>query len=48
MYKILNNLAAQNLNHLFLKMRNCSIFYNLGNSDDTDLVLLKRKIEFKK
>ena len=43
----ISSLAAQNLNHMFLKMRNCSIFYNLGNSD-TDLVLPKRKIEFKK
>ena len=42
MYKI-----APNLNHMFLKMRNCPISYNLRNSD-TDLVLPKPKTEFKK
>ena len=47
MYKILNNLAAPNLDHMFLKMRNCPISYNLRNSD-TDLVLPKPKPEFKK
>ena len=44
---ILNNLAAPNLNHMFLKMRNCLMSYNLRNSD-TNLVLPKPKTEFKK
>ena len=47
MYKILNNLAAPNLDHMFLKVRNCPISYNLRNSD-MDLVLPKPKTEFKK
>ena len=47
MYKVLNNLAAPNLDHMFLKMRNCPISYNLRNSD-TDLVLPKPKTELKK
>ena len=47
MYKILNNLAAPNLNHMVPKIRNCPISYNLRNSD-TDLVLPKPKTEFKK
>ena len=47
MYKILNNLAAPNLNSMFHKMSNCSISYNLRNSNN-DLVLPKPKTEFKK
>ena len=47
MYKILNNLAAPNLNRMFYKMSNCPISYNLRNSD-TDLVLPQPKTEFKK
>ena len=47
MYKIVNNLAAPNLDRMLLKMRNCPIFYNLQNSD-TDLVLPKPETEFKK
>ena len=47
MYKILNNLAAPNLNRMFYKMSNCPISYNLRNSD-TDLVLPQPKAEFKK
>ena len=47
MYKIFNNLAAPNVNHMFLKMRNCPISYYLRNSD-TDLLLLKPNTEFKK
>ena len=46
-YKILNNLAAPNLNNMFLKIRNCPIPYNLRNTN-TDLVLPKPKTEFKK
>ena len=38
MYKILNNLPAPNLDHMFLKMRNFPIFYNLRDSD-MDLML---------
>ena len=47
MYKILNNLAAPNLNRMFYKMSNCPMSYNLRNSD-TDLVLPQPKTEFKK
>ena len=47
MYKILNNLAAPNLNRMFYKMSNCPISYNLRNSV-TDLVLPQPKTEFKK
>ena len=47
MYKILNNLAALNLNRMFYKMSNCPISYNLRNSD-IDLVLPQPKTEFKK
>ena len=47
MYKILNNLAAPNLNRMFYKMSNCPISYNLRNSD-TDLVIPQPKTEFKK
>ena len=47
MYKILNNLAAPNLNRMFYKMSNCPISYNLRNSD-TDLELPQPKTEFKK
>ena len=46
-YKILNNLATINLSHMFLKMRNFPISYNLRKCE-TDLVLSKPKTEFKK
>ena len=47
MYKILNNVAAPNLNSMFHKMSNCPISYKLRNSN-TDLVLPKPKTGFKK